>query len=160
MIKAIMAVDSKMGIGKNGTLPWPANKEDLRHFKNQTDGHIVVMGSNTWKDPCFPAPLKNRENYVITSKPDDFDSVEVLGSNFKDKLIELDRNSDKDVWIIGGSTIITQCSELIEEFQLTVIPGDFNCDVFLNFPFGHYDITLSWIGEESKNEYFVYRRKH
>lgn len=159
MIKAIMAVDLNEGIGKNGTLPWPPNKEDLRHFKNLTSGHIVVMGSNTWNDPCFPNPLPNRENYVISRK-DGFEGAEVIHSDFKNKIKELDANSDKDVWLIGGASIISQCSELIEEFHLTVVPGEYNCDVFLNFPFGMYELTLNWTGEESGNQYQVFRRKH
>ena len=38
MIAAIFAVDSQGGLGKNGTLPWPKDKEDLKWFKNNTTG--------------------------------------------------------------------------------------------------------------------------
>jgi dihydrofolate reductase len=44
MINAILACDDKGGIGKNGTLPWPKQSEDLAYFKRMTDAQTVVMG--------------------------------------------------------------------------------------------------------------------
>jgi len=163
MIKAIMAIDCMGGVGKSGTLPWPANKEDLRHFKNQTDGHIVVMGSKTWDDPCFPAPLKNRKNVVVTSKPLSYypDADDCIGGDYAPLVQRLDENDERDVWIIGGPTIIKECSHLIQELQLTVIDGDYDCDTFLDFPFEEFEQTLGWKSTtgETNNEYRVYRRK-
>ena len=69
MIKAIFATDKFGGMGFNGTLPWPHHSEDLSYFREQTKGHIVVMGRNTWDDPKMPKPLKDREVYVATHKP-------------------------------------------------------------------------------------------
>ncbi len=47
MISLIVCVDSEYGIGKSNDLPWYI-PEDLKHFKQVTDGHTVVMGRNTW----------------------------------------------------------------------------------------------------------------
>ena len=33
MFKAIMAVDDKGGISKDGSMPWPKNSSDLKWFK-------------------------------------------------------------------------------------------------------------------------------
>jgi dihydrofolate reductase len=129
MIKAIMAVDDKWGIGKNGSLPWPKNSEDLKYFSKQTTGHIVVMGRKTWEDPCFPGPLPNRENIVITSKQ--MDEVETISGSIMRDLQTLDFNSEKDVWLIGGRQVIESYIDLVDEFYLTSIPGDYECDTFL-----------------------------
>ncbi|HCB51505.1 TPA: hypothetical protein DEP21_02925 [Patescibacteria group bacterium] len=34
-------------IGNKNALPWHYS-EDLKHFKNLTTGHTIVMGSNTY----------------------------------------------------------------------------------------------------------------
>ena len=159
MIKAIMAVDQSWGAGKNGTLPWPANKEDLKQFKDKTTGHIVIMGSNTWFDPCFPAPLKNRINIVVTTNPDKFDDREVIITSTPIATIEeLSKiHQNKDVWIIGGINLIDQCWNIIEEFHLTIINGHYDCDKFLDFQQLEDNFTLIQ-GDILDNAYYIYRR--
>lgn len=158
MIKAIMAVDEAWGIGKKGTLPWPANKEDLKQFKDKTTGHIVVMGSKTWKDPCFPAPLKNRENMVVTNDPWRYPGADFyLHMNIADQIKEIDARDDRDVWIIGGAKVIEQCWDIIEEFHLTIIKGNYDCDTKLNVNINEFTIIDSTITNE--NIYYTYRRE-
>lgn len=159
MIKAIVACDTEMGIGKNGTLPWPANKEDLKKFKEKTTGHVVVMGSKTWDDPFFPGPLKDRINVVISSNPDKY-----FEEGAQHALSSCDINyikqiaKDKDIWIIGGASIYSQFSEHIEELHLTNIPGYFGCDTFLDIDIDDFTIVNSNITPE--NIYYTYRREN
>ena len=49
MIRFIWAEDEDGRIGYQGALPWhlPA---DLKHFKELTSNHIIVMGRKTFKD--------------------------------------------------------------------------------------------------------------
>lgn len=158
MIKAIMAVDEEWGVGKNGTLPWPANNEDLLQFKHKTTGHFVIMGSHTWDDPCFPAPLKNRTNVVVTSNPDKFNEMAVLTTSTPRETIQdiAKTHSNKDIWIIGGPNLISQCWDLIEEFHLTIVNSTYDCDKFLDFP--HDDFTLVQGDVTKTNTYYIYRR--
>ena len=72
MIKAILACDDYGGVSKNGTLPWPHNSTDLKWFKENTAGHVVVMGSTTWEDPHMPRPLPKRTNVLVTTRKDDY----------------------------------------------------------------------------------------
>ena len=67
MISAIVAVDENFGIGFNGDL-LEHIPEDLKHFKELTSGHTVVMGRKTW-DSLPKKPLPNRHNLVITKDP-------------------------------------------------------------------------------------------
>ena len=67
MISAIVAVDENFGIGFNGDL-LEHIPEDLKHFKELTSGHNVVMGRKTW-DSLPKKPLPNRHNLVITKDP-------------------------------------------------------------------------------------------
>ena len=158
MIKAIMAVDEDWGIGKDGTLPWPANKEDLLQFKNKTTGHVVIMGSNTWDDPCFPAPLKNRTNIVVTSKPDKYlqgGAYATISGDPIPSILEYAKCS-QDIWIIGGKRLIEACWHIIDEFHLTKVKGSYNCDVFLDFPADDFSLIQGDVTDT--NEYYIYRR--
>src|SRR5258705_9321429 len=59
----IVAIDRNRAIGKGGSLPWHYSA-DLKFFKQQTTGHVCVMGRNTWHS--FKKPLPNRLNVVLS----------------------------------------------------------------------------------------------
>ena len=133
MINAIFAVDSNGGLGKNGSLPWPKNSEDLRWFKQNTLGHIVVMGGNTWRDPLMPKPLPGRINVVVTSQTVDTDGVIVYNKDYKQHLLELQSQyPDKDVYIIGGASLFNDTRDLIERVALTRFTDSYDCDVTMD----------------------------
>ena len=135
MIKAIMAIDEKGGISKGKSMPWPKNSIDLKWFKEKTINNVVVMGRKTWEDPFMPTPLKSRINVLITSKnkeliegADYYISGKVNNEiqNIQSKYI------DKDIFIIGGSEIINLTFNIIEQFYLTRIYGNYNCEKFID----------------------------
>lgn len=138
-IKAILACDSNCGIGKDGSLPWPRNSEDLKHFKEMTTGHIVVMGAGTWNDACFPKPLPNRENYIVTSQSGSYIGANVIDTNWQDAEFTIkelaEHNPDKTVWIIGGAELFNSMLHLISEIDLTVFHKYYNCDKYITSPF-------------------------
>ena len=124
MFKAIMAVDDKGGISKDGSMPWPKNSSDLKWFKKNTLNAIVIMGRATWEDPFMPSPLINRLNNKKYPSADEY-----ISGNIIDDIVNLKQKySNKDFYIIGGSEILNQLFELVEEFYLTRIYGDFDCD--------------------------------
>lgn len=157
MIKAILAVDAEMGIGKNGTLPWPANKEDLNQFKDKTTGHIVVMGSKTWDDPLMPKPLPNRCNVVVTSRPLDYypTAHNCIGGDYKSEILKLAELEERDIWIIGGAEIIDHCKDIIEEWHITKIHGIYDCDRFLDLP---SNLMMESYTATNENSYSILRR--
>ena len=135
MIKAIMAVDEKGGVSKGTSMPWPKNSEDLKWFKNHTLNNIVVMGRVTWIDPFMPSPLDSRINVLITNKKSEL----YPGADFyiKGDLIYELKNiqsnySNKDMFIIGGPEILNQVFNLVNEFYLTRIYGNYNCEKFID----------------------------
>tara|TARA_B110000263_G_C15077975_1_gene404945 strand:- start:39 stop:527 length:489 start_codon:yes stop_codon:yes gene_type:complete len=135
MIKAIMAADDKGGISKNGSMPWPKNSSDLKWFKKNTLNSLVVMGRLTWIDPFMPTPLKERINILITNedKSNYIGADEYISGDIKKNIISLSvKYKNKDTFIIGGPNIINQLFDLIEEFYLTRIYGDFKCDKNIN----------------------------
>ena len=60
----IVAYDEDYAIGRNGDLIYHI-KDDMKHFKEITSGHTVVMGRTTWES-LKVKPLPNRNNIVIS----------------------------------------------------------------------------------------------
>lgn len=127
MISLIVCVDSEFGIGKSNELPWYI-PEDLKHFKNITDGHTVVMGRKTWESiPDKFKPLKNRENIVLSTTLDD-DRCLI----YSDELEVIKRINNKTVFVIGGSHLYKLFLELdlVDKIYMTKIGENHNCDIF------------------------------
>ena len=133
MIKSIFAVDHWGGMGFNGSLPWH-HPEDLAYFKEQTQGHIVVMGRRTWDDPKMPKPLPNRITYVATNRPlFGYNNVKTFKGSIVEsiKKIALD-NPKKIVWIVGGPKILSETRDLVDEMYITHFKGQYNTDTRIN----------------------------
>lgn len=63
---SIVAMALDRAIGKQGEIPWHL-KEDLKHFRELTTGHPVIMGRATWES--LPRrPLPGRRNIVLTRR--------------------------------------------------------------------------------------------
>ena len=133
MIRAILACDDTGGVSKDGTLPWPHNTRDLQWFKDNTAGHIVVMGSTTWEDPGMPRPLPKRRNYLATSRKEDYPGADgYIKGDINSAIVAIgEDNPGVITWVIGGPNIIKQTLGSIEEFYISRIPGDFDCDTHL-----------------------------
>ena len=135
MIKAIMAIDEKGGISKGKSMPWPKNSIDLKWFKENTKNNVVVMGRKTWEDPFMPTPLKSRINVLITNKKKQLieGADYYLSENVNNEIQNIQSEYiDKDVFIIGGSEIINLTFKIIEQFYLTRIYGNYNCEKFID----------------------------
>ena len=133
MIKSIFAVDAKGGIGKDGSLPWPKNTEDMKWFRWNTMGHVVVMGANTWFDPMMPKPLPGRTNIVVSNQELMMPEVIRLSGDFIPMLYQIEDNfPTKHLFIIGGEQIIEQTAHIVDEIVLTRFDTDYDCDVIIN----------------------------
>jgi len=128
MIRAILACDDNWGIGYQGNLPWPSNQADLAWFRQSTLGSTVVMGRHTWES-LPKRPLPGRDNIVITTAAMIDGATAYTIDEIKTALPTLSRGGD--VWIIGGSHLVSELLDFIEEFHLSKISGTYQCDVHL-----------------------------
>ena len=115
-IQAIVAIDENGAIGRQGELlcHLPA---DMKHFKEVTMGHIIVMGRKTFES--FPRrPLPGRQNIVITRNVQwQYPGVTVVHS-----LDEAIAAAETDtVFIIGGAQVYEQALPLVDVLHLTQI---------------------------------------
>lgn len=115
-IKAIVAVDENGAIGRQGDLlcHLPA---DMRHFKEMTMGHSIVMGRKTFES--FPRrPLPGRQNLVITRSA----GWQYPGVTVAHSLEQAIAMAETDtVFIIGGAQIYEQALPMVDVLHLTLI---------------------------------------
>ena len=132
MINAIFAADQFGGIGFQGTLPWPHNSTDLRHFQQLTKGGIVVMGRRTYDDPKMPKPLKDRTVYVVSHRMI-ADSVHQIRGDIASEVLKLEQaNPERTIWVIGGAEILEKCESIFDQIHLTHIKGAYRTDTKVN----------------------------
>ena len=67
MLSLIVAHTENYVIGRGGKMPWHLPR-DLRHFKELTWGHTIIMGRRTYES--IGGPLPGRLNVVVTGNPD------------------------------------------------------------------------------------------
>lgn len=120
MISAIVAVDENFGIGFNGDL-LERIPEDLKHFKELTSGHTVVMGRKTW-DSLPKKPLPNRHNLVITKDPSIYELTNEAWfyTLLQIKVLML-KNKNVSYFIIGGGQIYEKLLPICDKVYLTKI---------------------------------------
>lgn len=110
----IACVDNNLGIGdKDGNLLY-CIPSDLRHFKEETTGNIVVMGRRTFES--FDKPLVNRDNYVLTRRRNFSPEGVTVLNNYHD-VNELTKKGD--VYIIGGGEVYEQYIEYADILIIT-----------------------------------------
>jgi len=133
MIYAIFAVDETGGMGFQGSMPWPRNKQDLMWFKNKTQNNTVVMGKKTWECTDMPVPLPNRTNVLITNKFVDNEDILQAHGDVCDLLLHLQNyHNHEQIYVIGGPNILMQALPVIDCIYLTRIPGEYVNDTFIN----------------------------
>lgn len=133
-IHIIVACDKNGGIARNGVIPWKFNS-DLKHFKNTTLGHILLMGRKTWES--LPVkPLPDRYHIVLSHSQQMFESSDkiIQMENMEDAMYWFCCNSDKDkkLFVIGGAQIYTEILDtwidLVQSIYVTQIEEDYQCD--------------------------------
>jgi dihydrofolate reductase len=140
-ISIIVAIADNLAIGKDNQLLWHI-PNDLRHFKQTTTGHTIVMGSKTFHSMPFK-PLPNRRSVVLTHQDaENFPGCEVAHS--VDEAVAL-MEEGKENFVIGGGTIYEQFLPLTDKIYLTIVHQSFDAEVF--FP----EINWEEWQEESRN---------
>ncbi|MDP1652138.1 MAG: dihydrofolate reductase [Rhodocyclaceae bacterium] len=123
----IAAVAKNGVIGDSNALPWHL-PEDLKHFKQLTSGHAVIMGRKTWESlPLRFRPLPGRLNIVLTRDP----SCVAAGATVVHTLQEaLKVGAGGTAFIIGGAELYAHALPLTERLELTEIDAEFFGDAF------------------------------
>ena len=162
-ISIIVAKGKNNVIGRDNQLPWHL-PGDLKHFKNTTIGHHVIMGRKTFES--MGKPLPGRTSIVITRNEDYTVPEDHYVVHHLESALELARSKElSQVYVLGGAEIFKLALPLTDELVITEIDAAPEGDTF--FP-AIDDQAWEKISQEDhfkdeKNEYdysfLTYRRK-
>lgn len=117
MLSIIVAIDNHYGIGRDNQLLCHL-PNDLKHFKQITEGHTIVMGRQTYLS-LPKRPLPKRRNIVLSRQNWEYeDGVEIVHS-IEEVLSMLDNNTEN--FIIGGGSVYSTFLPLADKVYLTRI---------------------------------------
>jgi dihydrofolate reductase len=109
-------------IGNDNKLLWKQSN-DLKNFKQITQGKTIVMGRKTFESiGCKPLP--KRRNIVLSQ---DFAHT-IIGDGIEIMNLDEVRNIDEDIFIIGGGQIYREFLNESHEILATLIHSKFEGD--------------------------------
>lgn len=119
----VAAVAANGVIGAGGKLPWRL-PEDLRHFKELTLGHPVIMGRKTWES--LARALPGRENIVVTRSH----GYDAPGAHLAASLeAALALCTDEPIaFVIGGGELYAAAMPVADAMVITEIGRDYSGD--------------------------------
>ena len=157
MISMIASVGRNLELGKNNNLIWHFSS-DMKFFKNITMGHKVIMGRRTYES--LPGKLPGREMIVISTKSVD-SNVKVMHSI--NNIVDIYKNSEEEIFIIGGAKIYSEFIDYADRLYLTEIDAtDNEADTFFpKFNKNEWNRTVinTDISNDIKFEMCLYERK-
>jgi dihydrofolate reductase len=130
----VAAVAANGVIGTDGEIPWHL-PEDLRHFKETTAGHPVVMGRETYESIAarIGGPLPHRLSVVLTTRDPDLPEGAVrAGSIPEARETAAAAAADmgvETVYVVGGSTVYEQFLPFADAMVLTELDDAYEGDV-------------------------------
>ncbi len=113
----VAAVADNGVIGQAGGIPWHI-PEDMKHFRETTSGHTVIMGRRTYDS--IGRPLPHRTNIVVTRQPG-WSAEGVLVASDVDGALSVAAGIEGDIVIGGGTQIYELAMPLATHQVLTEV---------------------------------------
>lgn len=129
-ISIIAVIGTNNELGKENKLLWRLST-DLKHFKEITSGHPILMGRKTFESFGSKA-LPKRRNIVITRNesyqaPD----IEVVHSLEEALALVKTNETVAEAFIIGGGEIYKQAMQIADKLYITYVEAaDKEADAF------------------------------
>ena len=136
----IVTCDDKLGIGKNGTIPWLL-KDDTEFFKYVTTGthspsgglNAVVMGRRTWESiPDKHKPLRHRINIILSKTMEEHDVGNlIVVRDIANAISKANGRGVRTIYFAGGESVYNETINMVDFIYSTRVEGDYGCDVFV-----------------------------
>lgn len=131
MLTIIAAITARHGaIGRKGDLIYHISA-DLKHFKELTTGHTVLMGRRTFLSLPKGA-LPKRRNIVITSDTE-WTAPNVETAHSLDEALALTA-ADSEIFVIGGGQVYAETLAVADRLCITLIDAPEPDDADTFFP--------------------------
>ena len=129
-MKFIAAVDKNWAIGNKGRLLVRIS-EDQKNFRNETMGHVVVLGRKTLEEFPGGRPLKGRTNIILSGNPEYTVDGAVVVHSLDELFVELKKYDSDDIYVIGGQTVYDALIPYCDTGIITKINEEFDADAYI-----------------------------
>ncbi|MEL6606673.1 MAG: dihydrofolate reductase [Bacteroidota bacterium] len=128
MLKSIIVAKAQNNaIGKDNRLLWHL-PQDMKHFKQTSMGHHMIMGRKTFES--IGKPLPGRELIVVTRNPDyHAPGCKTVGS-IEEALAWAEQVGETEVLIAGGEQIYRATLPIVDKIYLTEVKATLEGDTF------------------------------
>lgn len=147
----IVAVDANWAIGNKNQLlvRIPA---DMKMFRSETTGKVVVLGRKTLETFPNAKPLPQRDNIILSTNKDYKVEGAVVVNNIDELLEELKKYPSEQVYIIGGATVYEAMLPYVDTVHVTKIDHEYEADAY--FPNLDKDPEWEITAESEEQVYF------
>lgn len=126
MTTIVVAMGEKNEIGSGNQLLWHLPK-DLKHFKDLTSGHPIIMGRKTYES--IGKALPNRTNIVVSRKKNWFQEGILIVGSIKEA-VKFAKKIDENIFIIGGGNVYEQTMEIADRLEVTLVKANLEADTY------------------------------
>lgn len=150
-MRAIVAADEHWGIGKDNKL-LVSIPQDMKFFRNETTGKVIIMGRKTLESFPNARPLPNRKNIVLTRDMSYTVKDATVVHSVEEALAAVSEYPLDMVYCIGGDSIYSQFLEHCDTVFVTRIGFTYEADAFFPDLDKHPDWKLA--GSSDEQTYF------
>lgn len=118
-VSLIAAIGKNRELGRGNELIFKI-PEDMKHFKETTSGHVVIMGRKTYES--IGRPLPNRTN-IIVSRNTEYTVPEgvVVVSSIEEAIESAKKFESDEAFVIGGAQIYALALPYADVLDLTLV---------------------------------------
>lgn len=162
ILSLIVAVAENGAIGAKNALLWDLPR-DMKHFRETTEGHAVIMGQRTYES--IGRPLPKRLNIVVSNIP----GFKIEGCTVVDSpQAAIQRAKDAgeaEAFVIGGGMIYAQMLPMVDRVYFTRVHVSPDADSFFPvFPTDEWkEVSRESFPADKENifalDFLVYERR-
>lgn len=147
----IVAVDENWAIGNRGKL-LVSIPNDMKHFREETLGKVIVLGRKTLETFPQGMPLAGRTNIILSKDP----KFTVKGASVVHSVEELQEELKKypseNVYVVGGESVYRQLLPYCDVVHVTKIEHKYAADSY--FPNLDQDPQWEITADSDEQTYF------
>lgn len=134
MISAIFSIDQFGNMGNRKTLPWRYDHPmEVERFHKLTQNAIIVLSRKAWDDRRIAKLVKDSYCIVATNRPKTLGKCRTISGDLVHALKQIRKEyPNKNIFVIGGANMLTQCKDALDMLYVTHRKGTFFNDVRIN----------------------------
>lgn len=130
-VNLIAAVGRRGQLGLGGKIPW-RDMDDLRWFRETTQGGVIIIGKRTF-DNIPPTIFLGRRLWIVTRENcncHDPEEVIALAAGMLDEAIDKTPGRDA-IWISGGEFVYRLWMPYVRRAFITLVDYDGEADTYM-----------------------------